>query len=105
MHDCTCICECKPNSISFWWMNDCHTFVRLKGKNIEEILIHVCKCFNDDKYGMLCPATLLKDGKELYRIGQPIHGGANFHKEILKWVNSIKNDPYAMDIIKSGKIE
>lgn len=43
MNDCTCNCQCKPDSISFMWMNDNFTFVILKGKNLKEILEHANK--------------------------------------------------------------
>lgn len=105
MIDCTCDCQCKPDSISFFWMNDNHTFVRLKGKNLKEIIAHANKIRKKSKYGVLCPPTLLRKGKDFRRVGECVHDDVNFVPNVLLWIEAIEKDKMAMELIAKGCIE
>lgn len=99
-----CKCQCKPDIISFWWMSENFTFVRLKGKNLKDILNHAEKCRKEHPYGMLCAPTLLNDGKDLYRIGESIHDNDKYSENVKKWIEAIEKDPFALELIAQGKI-
>lgn len=103
MSECDCNCECEPDSISFWWMNDNHTFVRLKGRNLTEIVYHARKCHKADPCGMLCCPKLMVGNKSVSTIGEPVHGGKMFDKEILEWKNKIEKNVKAMELITKKK--
>ena len=102
---CNCKCTCQPNEISFWWMNDNHTFIRLKGANLKQIVKHAEKIRKQYSCGMLCSATLLNDGKDLRRVGICIHDGKNWSTDLKKWIDAISSDAQAMGLIATGKIK
>lgn len=104
MTDCTCNGQCKPDSISFMWMHDNHTFVQLKSKNLQEVVKHARRIRKKSKYGMLCPATLLRGERDFRRIGQCVHDNDKFEDKLLQWVDAIMNDNFAPTLIAEGKI-
>jgi hypothetical protein len=105
MKRCDCKCECKPDSISFFWMNDNHTFIRMKGNNLDEIIEHAKQLNNEYPYGMLCPPTLLRNDMDFYRIGKCVHAGEQFSRNTRKWKREIEQDENAMQLIREGKID
>lgn len=102
---CTCKCDCKPDTISFWWMRDNHTFVHLKGKNLAEIVEHAKFCNIKEAYGMLCPATLLRKDQDFGRVGNAVHGNDEFGKNLPAWIREIESDPMAAELLAQGKID
>lgn len=96
--------DCDHYLISFWWMHDDCTFVRLKGKNLDEIVAHAKKIAKKSPYGMLCAAKLLKEGRDFRSIGKPVFEHKNWEENLQKWVDAIKNDSIAMKLIEEEKI-
>lgn len=102
---CNCKCTCQPEEISFWWMNDNCTFIRLKGENLKEIVKHVEKIRKQSSSGMLCPAALLNNNTELRSVGECVHNGNNWSHAFKKWLDAISSDAQAMGLIATGKIK
>jgi hypothetical protein len=92
----------EPNRVSFWWMNDNHTYVRLEGNDLCKIMANATRCYKKDKYGMLCPVRLFRDEKELYQVGQPVHGNGE-PEQLKQWIKDVSSDPYIKKLLKEGK--
>ena len=64
----------KPNGISFWGMDDNHTFVRYFGSTIEDIINQWRKDVVTDRCELsLCPISLLHNGKRMRIVGDMLH--------------------------------
>jgi hypothetical protein len=79
--------------ISFWFMYDNHTFYKPVGDTLEEILYDLSCHAKKNPYGMICPVIVLKDGKEIKRIGNAVHiDGNGKAKDYDKWYDAIHGD-------------
>lgn len=67
--------EQHPDTVKFYFMHDNHTFTRLYGTSLDEVLAHAdeVEASEDGSYGMLCPPILLRGTKEVRRSGAPAH--------------------------------
>jgi hypothetical protein len=83
--------EYKNPSIrpSFWFMKENHTFIKLTGKTVEEIRKHALDVAKENKYGMVCPVSILYGDKELRRVGECCHVDGNGNVNLDKWYNEI----------------
>ena len=63
----------KPDGIKFYYMRDNHTFARLSGKTLDEILDNADAIAAESPCGMLCPPTLSLGGKEIRRLKAVAH--------------------------------
>lgn len=100
----------------FWWMNDNHTFIKLTGKNLEDIVKHAEDCRQRDPYGSLCPVIVMSEetgGKsietrELRRVGKMCHAQKDntdkWNGDLMSWKKAVTEDPEIGKLIKSGKI-
>jgi hypothetical protein len=75
------------NVIKFYYMYDNHTFSRLNGKTIKEILQNADDIESSEagSCGMLCSATVMKDDKEVKRVGCPAHSSGKYDPTKEKW--------------------
>lgn len=76
----------SPDSMSVFFMHDNHTFTRLVGGTIDELLAHADQIEASDggSYGSIGQISLLLDGKEVRRVGPTVHSrGAKDPKD--KW--------------------
>ena len=60
--------DCQPDEVKFYYMHDNHTFSRLPGKTIDEVLDSAIAMAAESPCGMLCPPTLFSGGKEVRRL-------------------------------------
>ena len=75
---------------SFWFMTDAHTFIKPKGNNLQEIVDDLHKIAKENKYGMVCPVTILsKKGKELKRVGRACHVDGKGYVNTVEWLSEI----------------
>lgn len=93
-----------PDSISLWYMSDGHGFYRLTG-SVREAAEQAKRIAKDEPYGMLCPPTLLRNGKEVRRVGggpfdqqARVHMGSRdkwdeFCEAVDRWVAEVLTDP------------
>ena len=97
----------KTYTVKFWYMHDTHTFTRIKGSNLDEILENADKIEKDNSYGMLCPAILMCGDKEVRRVGSPAHSrGSKDSKEHWnagkkEWRQAIESDKLIMSLFNT----
>jgi hypothetical protein len=78
--------EIKNNTcLSFWFMKDDHTFIKLEGKNISEIKQNALDVAKRNPYGMVCPVKILQGEKELYSIGPSCHVDSRGNLDLEQW--------------------
>lgn len=81
--------EAKDNYPSFWYMRDGHSFIKITGDDINEVKINFIKTAKENPYGMVCPVIIMKEDKELRRVGQPCHVDGKGNVDISKWLTQI----------------
>jgi hypothetical protein len=98
----------KATRAMFYWMNDNHTFIRLRGKNLNEIVQDAEVCKRNDPWGALCPVIVLVDKKELRRVGVMCHAQgettSKWDKELTKWKSAVTKDPEILKLLDKGNI-
>lgn len=104
----------RPDRVSFWFMYDNHTFTKLEGKTVDEILEHLnevcCELPNPEtgcpggSYGTLCPARLLAGDKEIRSVGTCVHyRGLNDPKPSTEeWREAVEADEDIMRILEAS---
>lgn len=67
--------DLQPDEVRFYFMHDNHTFTRLKGETLADVLAHAdaIEAGPRGSHGMLCPAILLRGGQECRRVGPAAH--------------------------------
>ena len=63
----------QPDEIKIYYMHDNHTFARLHGATLDEVLANADQLAQESPCGMLCAPTLLFDGKEVRRLKNHAH--------------------------------
>ena len=99
----------EPDEVRFYYMHDNHTFTRLLGNTLEEILIHADAVEAVSSFGMLCDAVLMRQGKEFARVGTVVHSGSskdskdawNSGKEV--WLRILKENKDVMRILSKSQ--
>jgi hypothetical protein len=61
------------DEVSFWWMNDNHTFCKLEPISFSNLWDMVENIINKKNSGMLCPFKILKDGQIIQRGKNLVH--------------------------------
>lgn len=100
----------KPDTISFWYMQDNHAFVPLAGTTLDAIIEQARAAEKASPGGVLCPPTLLSGGREVRRVNAYAHSGGTFAphlwEEGLKtWRAAVEADREAMDLVCAPTIE
>jgi len=88
------------DGVQFYFMHDNHTFTRLHGKTLDEVLENAdtVEAGKRGSYGMLCPAMLMHGKKDVRRVGPPAHAkGSNDPKDNWNagkaaWLAAVKAD-------------
>lgn len=93
------------DDISFWWMNDNHTFVRLHSYDLDEIMLRANMLKLRYPFGCLCRPVLRKEGNEVRRIGVMIHDQGfekvkEWRSDLQKWKSEILKDEEAVEFLK-----
>ena len=88
-------------SLSFWFMRDNHTFIKLQWKNLKKIKKKIHKVAKANPYGMLCAPILLdKNGCEIRRLEHSAHVNGNGKVDSTKWEQSLFNDKTVKQLLK-----
>lgn len=101
--------QTHADSVAFWYMHDNHTFDKLLGKTIDAILAEADEIEACSPHGMLCVATLKCKGKEVRRVGTPVHSrGRKDPKDQWEsgkaaWRKAMEADPEVMRLLASSK--
>lgn len=94
-----------PDKVSFWWMNDNHTFVELYGKTVDEIISHACSMQEQDPCGMLCGPNLLKGNIQVRKIPCIVFGDEWTWSNLEKWKKTVMEDPDVARIMKKKALK
>lgn len=105
--------DLPPGEVRFYFMHDNHTFTRLKGETLDDVLAHAdaVEAGPRGSYGMLCPAILLRGGKECRRVGPAAHArGSKDPKDEwdaakAAWRQAMEADPDVCRIMSIAKAE
>ena len=65
--------EAQPDAIKVYYMHDNHTFSRMNGSTLDEVLFNADLVAKWSPCGMLCAPTLLFGGKEVRRLKNNAH--------------------------------
>lgn len=100
--------EAQPDEVKFYYMHDNHTFSRLHGTTIDEVLAAADAMAKESRCGMLCPPMLLARGKELRRLKEVAHApccGSDDSKWLAgkeAWRNECEGDSQVMRLVSSN---
>jgi hypothetical protein len=91
-----------PIELKFYYMYDNHTYERLRGETLDEIINHACNVEFMNPYGMLCKPTIIYSDKSERKVGEPIHSTSEgFNPEELdNWRKQIEADKEVMGFFK-----
>ncbi len=98
------------DGVLFYFMHDNHTFTRLRGKTLDEVLSHAdaVETGKRGSYGMLCPAMLMNGKKEVRHVGPPAHARGskdpkdNWNAGKAAWLVAVKADADVMRLMGQG---
>lgn len=100
--------EDVPDKVSFWYMRDNHTFDKLYGTTLDDVLQAADSIETESSGGMLCPVLLLSKEKEIRRVGPCVHSrGTKDLKEywnlgIAKWRKAVEADADVMRLLPTN---
>lgn len=100
--------DLAPTTLSFWYMNDNHTFIRIKGGTLSEIVASAMSAHSRGCGGMLCSAKVLSGTAEVRTVGGCVHDHDSisvFLHGVANWAAAIEADPEVMRMIDEGKVE
>lgn len=94
----------EPDSVHVWYMHDNHTFTRLRGQTLDAILAQADEVEIRDPWGMLCPARLLCDGRDVRSVGPYVHSHGiddptRWAKGKAQWRAEVEQDADVMRLI------
>ena len=86
-----------PDSVNFYYMHDNHTFSKLYGTTVDEVMEACSKIRNKSPWGMMCPPILLRGTKEIRRINHAVHCHGidktkEWNNELIAWKKEIEKD-------------
>lgn len=98
------------DGVRFYFMHDNHTFTRLRGATLDEVLAHAdaVEAAEGGSYGMLCPAILIHGEKDVRRVGTPAHARGredpkdNWNAGKAKWREALEADIDVMRLLPSN---
>lgn len=99
--------EIQPDEVRFYYMHDNHTFSRLHGSTIDDVINNAETIAKESRCGMLCPPMLLAGGKELRRLKKVAHapccdsGDATWTDEKEAWRKECEGDSQVMRLVSS----
>ena len=92
--------------VRFYYMHGNHTFTRLKGNTLDEILVHADKVVTVDPGGMLCQPILMHKDIEVRRIGVNIHHLSyepeGWEQEKIRWREAAEKDHDLIYFMQTG---
>lgn len=89
--------------VRFWWIHDNHTFTRLEGKSVGQILAHMEEV--KTPWGSLCSAILLHGDEEVRRVGLSVYNNPScpekWGADLSAWRDAIEADPDIRRILEA----
>ena len=96
------------DEVKFYYMHDNHTFSRLHGATLDEVLDNAEAMAKESRCGMLCPPMLLAGGKEVRRLKAVAHApccGSDDSKWLAgkaEWKKECEEDGCVMRLVSSN---
>ena len=96
------------DEVKFYYMHDNHTFSRLTGATIDEVLASADAMAKESRCGMLCSPLLLAGGKEVRRLKAVAHApccGSDDSKwltGIAEWRTECEADSDVLRLVSSN---
>lgn len=96
------------DEVRFYYMRDNHTFSRLTGTTIDEVLANATAMAKESRCGMLCSPMLLAGGKEVRRLKAVAHApccGSDDSKwlaGVAEWRTECEADSDVMRMVSSN---
>ncbi len=75
----------QPDEITIYYMHDNHTFSRMNGSTLDEVLFNADLVAKWSPCGMLCAPRLSVDGKEVRRLKNHAHAPC-VNKDDSRWI-------------------
>lgn len=96
--------EACPDEVRVYYMHDNHTFTRLHGNTLDDLLDHADRVESSKQgsFGMLCPADLLRNGKAVRRVGPCVYARGSkepkdyWNDQKVKWRMAMEKDAGVM---------
>lgn len=101
--------EAQPDEVRFYYMHDNHTFSRLPGTTLDEILENADARAEESCCGMLCAPTLFAGGKEVRRLKSVAHapccgrGAANWIAGKEAWKKECAADTSVLRLLATAE--
>lgn len=95
------------DEVKFYYMHDNHTFSRLHGTTLDEVLDNAEAMAKKSRCGMVCPPMLLAGGKEVRRLKEVAHApcGSDDSKWLAgkaAWRKECEGDSQVMRLVSSN---
>lgn len=94
------------NRVSFWWMHDDHTFTRLEGNTLDDVIKSAERVWTKYAHGSLCPAVLCHDRKEIRRVGKMMFHYPNksnvWKEDLAHWRSTMEADVDVIRVLAAG---
>ena len=99
------------DGIKFYFMHDNHSFTKLKGDTLREILAHADEIESGEwgSHGALCPAILMHGDKEVRRVGTMVHARGSkdpkdhWEQGKAKWLKELFDDADVQRLMRAKK--
>lgn len=95
----------EADSVSAWLMHDNHTFTRLTGKTVADLVANALMVHEQSRDGMLCPVTVMNGKRELRRVGKSVHfysKNGDWQKDLAAWLFAVSDDPDITRLLKES---
>ena len=102
--------EAQPDAITVYYMRDNHTFCRLHGATLDEVLDAADALAQESPCGMLCPPTLFSDDREIRRLKEVAQapccgkGESQWIEGKAAWRKECEADSDVMRLIAAGML-
>ena len=102
--------EAQADEVKFYYMHDNHTFSRVSGTTLDEVLKNADVLAEESCCGMLCPPTLFSGGKEVRRLKSVAHapccgrGDANWIAGKEAWKKECEADPSVLRLVATNRV-
>lgn len=101
--------EAQPDEVKFYYMHDNHTFSRLPGTTLGEVLENADVMAKESCCGMLCSPTLFAGGQEVRRLKAVAHapccgrGDANWVAGKEAWKKECETDASVLRLLATAE--
>ncbi len=96
----------EADNVSAWLMHDNHTFTRLRGPTVADVVAEALMVHEQTKDEMLCPVTVMSGKVELRRVGKSVHlysKNGEWQKDLAEWLSAVIADPDISRLLKAAQ--